>query len=148
MTKTAFITGIAGQDGSYLSEYLKSLGYRVTGIVRRNSVVEHQKDRLSEILDIEFKYGDVSDPVSLNNAIEYFNPDEIYNLAAQSHVRISSDIPVFTVSTNAMGVLNMLESYKLFASHARFYQASSSEMFGTSIDDDGFPKRNYSNESC
>ncbi|MDA9116981.1 GDP-mannose 4,6-dehydratase [Pontimonas sp.] len=140
MTKTAFITGIAGQDGSYLSEYLKSLGYRVTGIVRRNSVVEHQKDRLSEILDIEFKYGDVSDPVSLNNAIEYFNPDEIYNLAAQSHVRISSDIPVFTVSTNAMGVLNMLESYKLFASHARFYQASSSEMFGTSIDDDGFQR--------
>ena len=140
MTKTAFITGIAGQDGSYLSEYLKSLGYRVTGIVRRNSVVEHQKDRLSEILDIEFKYGDVSDPVSLNNAIEYFDPDEIYNLAAQSHVRISSDIPVFTVSTNAMGVLNMLESYKLFASHARFYQASSSEMFGTSIDDDGFQR--------
>lgn len=140
MAKTAFITGIAGQDGSYLSEYLKGLGYRVTGIVRRNSVVEHQKDRLSEILDIEFRYGDVSDPVSLNNAIEHFNPDEIYNLAAQSHVRISSDIPVFTVATNALGVLNMLEAYKLVASDARFYQASSSEMFGTSVDGDGYQR--------
>lgn len=140
MTKTAFITGIAGQDGSYLSEYLKSLGYRVTGIVRRNSVVEHQKDRLSDILGIEFRYGDVLDPVSLNNALEHFNPDEIYNLAAQSHVRISSDIPVFTVETNALGVLNMLESFKLLASKARFYQASSSEMFGSSVDDDGYQR--------
>ena len=103
MAKTAFITGIAGQDGSYLSEYLKGLGYRVTGIVRRNSVVEHQKDRLNEILGIEFRYGDVLDPASINNAIEHFNPDEIYNLAAQSHVRISSDIPVFTVETNGLG---------------------------------------------
>ena len=140
MAKTAFITGIAGQDGSYLSEYLKDLGYRVTGIVRRNSVAEHQKDRLSDSLDIEFKYGDVLDPASLNNAIEYFQPDEIYNLAAQSHVRISSDIPVFTVSTNALGVLNMLESFRLFSNHAKFYQASSSEMFGSSVDSDGYQR--------
>lgn len=140
MPKTAFITGIAGQDGSYLSEYLKGLGYRVTGIVRRNSVVEHQKDRLSEILGIEFRYGDVLDQASINNAIQHFNPDEIYNLAAQSHVRISSDIPVFTVETNALGVLNMLESYKLLASDKRFYQASSSEMFGSSVDDDGYQR--------
>jgi len=140
MPKTAFITGIAGQDGSYLSEFLKDLGYRVTGIVRRNSVAEHQKDRLSDSLDIEFKYGDVLDPASLNNAIEYFQPDEIYNLAAQSHVRISSDIPVFTVSTNALGVLNMLESFRLFSKHAKFYQASSSEMFGSSVDSDGYQR--------
>lgn len=140
MPKTAFITGIAGQDGSYLSEYLKDLGYRVTGIVRRNSVAEHQKDRLSDSLDIEFKYGDVLDPASLNNAIEFFQPDEIYNLAAQSHVRISSDIPVFTVSTNALGVLNMLESFRLFSNHAKFYQASSSEMFGGSVDSDGYQR--------
>lgn len=140
MAKCAFITGIAGQDGSYLAEYLKTLGYRVTGIVRRNSVAEHQKDRLSDSLDIEFKYGDVLDPVSLNNAIEHFAPDEIYNLAAQSHVRISSDIPIFTVSTNALGVLNMLESYRLFAHDARFYQASSSEMFGSSVDSDGYQR--------
>ncbi len=140
MGKTAFITGIAGQDGSYLSEYLKGLGYEVTGIVRRNSVVEHQKDRLSELLGIKFMYGDVLDPVSLNNALASFNPDEIYNLAAQSHVRISSDIPVFTVSTNALGVLNVLESYKLLSSKAKFYQASSSEMFGTSVDSDGYQR--------
>lgn len=140
MAKCAFITGIAGQDGSYLAEYLKTLGYRVTGIVRRNSVAEHQKDRLSDSLDIEFKYGDVLDPVSLNNAIEHFAPDEIYNLAAQSHVRISSDIPIFTVSTNALGVLNMLESYRQFANEARFYQASSSEMFGSSVDSDGYQR--------
>jgi len=140
MSKTAFITGIAGQDGSYLSEYLKGLGYRVTGIVRRNSVVEHQKDRLSEVLGIEFMYGDLLDPSSINNALEHFRPDEIYNLAAQSHVRISSDIPVFTVSTNALGVLNMLESYKLLTSDAKFYQASSSEMFGSSVDSDGFQR--------
>jgi len=140
MGKTAFITGIAGQDGSYLSEYLKGLGYKVTGIVRRNSVVEHQKDRLSELLGIEFMYGDVLDPVSLNNALASFNPDEIYNLAAQSHVRISSDIPAFTVSTNALGVLNILESYKLLSSKAKFYQASSSEMFGTSVDADGYQR--------
>ena len=140
MAKCAFITGIAGQDGSYLAEYLKTLGYRVTGIVRRNSVAEHQKDRLSDSLDIEFKYGDVLDPVSLNNAIEHFGPDEIYNLAAQSHVRISSDIPLFTVSTNALGVLNMLESYRVFAHNARFYQASSSEMFGSSVDSDGYQR--------
>jgi len=140
MPKTAFITGIAGQDGSYLSEFLKDLGYRVTGIVRRNSVAEHQKDRLSDSLDIEFKYGDVLDPASLNNAIEYFQPDEIYNLAAQSHVRISSDIPVFTVSTNALGVLNMLESFRLFSKNAKFYQASSSEMFGSSVDSDGYQR--------
>lgn len=140
MTKTAFITGIAGQDGSYLSEYLKELGYRVTGIVRRNSVVEHQKDRLSEVLGIEFMYGDLLDPSSINNALEHFCPDEIYNLAAQSHVRISSDIPVFTVTTNALGVLNMLESYKRLTSEARFYQASSSEMFGSSVDSDGFQR--------
>lgn len=140
MGKTAFITGIAGQDGSYLSEYLKGLGYKVTGIVRRNSVVEHQKDRLSELLGIEFMYGDVLDPVSLYNALAHFNPDEIYNLAAQSHVRISSDIPVFTVSTNALGVLNLLESYKVLSSKAKFYQASSSEMFGTSVDADGYQR--------
>jgi GDPmannose 4,6-dehydratase len=140
MSKTAFITGIAGQDGSYLSEYLKQKGYRVTGIVRRNSVVEHQKDRLSDVLGIEFLYGDLLDPISINNAIQEFRPDEIYNLAAQSHVRISSDIPVFTTSTNALGVLNMLESYKQLTTDARFYQASSSEMFGTSVEPDGFQR--------
>jgi len=138
--KTAFITGIAGQDGSYLAEYLLEMNYRVTGIIRRNSVVEHQKDRLSHLAEMEIKYGDLLDESSLNNALEDFQPDEIYNLAAQSHVRISSDIPQFTVQTNALGTLNLLESFKRIKPDARFYQASSSEMFGSSVDEDGFQR--------
>ena len=138
--KTAFITGIAGQDGSYLSEYLLEKGYRVTGIIRRNSVVEHQRDRISNLNDVEIKYGDLLDESSLQNALVEFQPDEIYNLAAQSHVRISSDIPQFTVQTNACGTLNLLESYRRIKPDARFYQASSSEMFGSSVDEDGFQR--------
>lgn len=138
--KTAFITGIAGQDGSYLSEHLLGEGYRVTGIIRRNSVVEHQRDRISNLKDVEIKYGDLLDESSLQSALLEFQPDEIYNLAAQSHVRISSDIPQFTVQTNANGTLNLLESYRRVKPDARFYQASSSEMFGSSVDEDGFQR--------
>ena len=138
--KTAFITGIAGQDGSYLSEHLLEKGYRVTGIIRRNSVVEHQRDRISNLKDVEIKYGDLLDESSLQSALSEFQPDEIYNLAAQSHVRISSDIPQFTVQTNANGTLNLLESYRRVKPDARFYQASSSEMFGSSVDEDGFQR--------
>ena len=138
--KTAFITGIAGQDGSYLSEHLLGEGYRVTGIIRRNSVVEHQRDRISNLKDVEIKYGDLLDESSLQSALSEFQPDEIYNLAAQSHVRISSDIPQFTVQTNANGTLNLLESYRRVKPDARFYQASSSEMFGSSVDEDGFQR--------
>ena len=139
MKKTAFITGIAGQDGSYLSEYLLSLGYRVTGIIRRNSTVEHQRDRIYG-LSIELEYGDLIDQSSLERALRLFKPDEIYNLGAQSHVRISSDIANFTVQTNAMGTLNMLEAYRNIVPEARFYQASSSEMFGSSVDEDGYQR--------
>jgi GDPmannose 4,6-dehydratase len=137
--KTAFITGIAGQDGSYLSEHLLSLGYRVTGIVRRNSTVEHQENRING-LNVELEYGDMLDQSSLERSLRLFQPDEIYNLAAQSHVRVSSDIPQFTVQTNALGVLNILEAYKTICPEAKFYQASSSEMFGTSVDDDGYQR--------
>ena len=138
--KTAFITGIAGQDGSYLTELLLEKGYRVTGIIRRHSTVEHQRDRVSHIKNVELEYGDLLDQSSIENALRKFMPDEIYNLGAQSHVRISSDIPSFTVQTNAVGVLNMLESYKRVCPKAKFYQASSSEMFGSSVDDDGFQR--------
>ena len=138
--KTAFITGIAGQDGSYLTELLLEKGYRVTGIIRRHSTVETQRDRVSHIKNVELEYGDLLDQSSLENALRKFMPDEIYNLGAQSHVRISSDIPSFTVQTNAVGVLNMLESYKRVCPEAKFYQASSSEMFGSSVDDDGFQR--------
>lgn len=137
--KTAFITGIAGQDGSYLAEHLIEQGYRVTGIIRRNSTVEHQKDRIGD-LNVEVEYGDLTDQSSLERALRMYQPDEIYNLGAQSHVRISSDIPQFTAQTNAVGVLNMLEAYKNICPQAKFYQASSSEMFGSSVDADGFQR--------
>jgi GDPmannose 4,6-dehydratase len=137
--KTAFITGVAGQDGSYLAEHLLSLGYRVTGIVRRNSTVEHQRNRVSH-LPLELEYGDMTDQSSLERALRMFKPDEIYNLAAQSHVRISSDIPQFTAQTNSIGVLNILEAYKSICPEARFYQASSSEMFGSSVDPDQYQR--------
>lgn len=140
MAKKAFITGIAGQDGSYLTEHLLEAGYDVSGIIRRNSVVEHQRDRLSHLKDVEIIYGDLLDQSSLNTALSKFKPDEIFNLGAQSHVRISFDIPQFTVQTNALGTLNLLESYKNICPDARFYQASSSEMFGTSVDEDGFQR--------
>jgi GDPmannose 4,6-dehydratase len=140
VAKTAFITGIAGQDGSYLSEHLLELGYHVKGIIRRNSVVEHQRDRLSHLKEIEIIYGDLLDQSSLTTALSKFKPDEIFNLGAQSHVRISSDIPQFTVQTNALGTLNLLESYKNICPEAHFYQASSSEMFGSSVDEDGYQR--------
>ena len=136
--KKALITGIAGQDGSYLAEYLLGLGYEVHGIVRRNSTPEHQSSRLDQNLpNLLTHYGDLLDISSLNKVILEVKPDEIYNLAAQSHVRISFDIPQFTAQTNAVGVLNMLEAFRQSAPSAKFYQASSSEMFGNSVDPDG-----------
>jgi GDPmannose 4,6-dehydratase len=137
--KTAFITGIAGQDGSYLAEHLLAQGYRVTGIIRRNSTVEHQKDRIGG-LPVEVEYGDLTDQSSLERALRLYQPDEIYNLGAQSHVRISSDIPQFTAQVNALGVINMLEAYRTVVPEARFYQASSSEMFGSSVDPDNYQR--------
>lgn len=141
MTKTAFITGISGQDGSYLAEFLLEIGYKVTGIIRRNSVAENQDHRLLKLTgNIELTYGDLLDNSSLINALAKFKPDEIYNLAAQSHVRISSEIPQFTVQVNATGALNLLEAYRLTCPNSRYYQASSSEMFGQNIDPDGFQR--------
>lgn len=135
--KKAFITGIAGQDGSYLTEYLLELGYEVHGIVRRNSTPEHQESRVDHLENkIHTYYGDLLDQGGLERLLDQIQPDEIYNIAAQSHVRISFDIPQFTVQTNALGVLNILEAYRRACPNAKFYQASSSEMFGLSVDDD------------
>jgi GDPmannose 4,6-dehydratase len=141
-TKKAFITGINGQDGSYLAEHLLDLGYEVHGIIRRNSSVESQQSRFSEEVrsKINVYYGDLLDQGGLEKLLDEIQPDEIYNLAAQSHVRISFDIPQFTVQTNAIGILNILEAYRRSCPTARFYQASSSEMFGNSIDNDGFQR--------
>ena len=137
----ALITGISGQDGSYLTEYLLDLGYEVHGIVRRHSVAENQSARLEDTNDkITTYYGDLLDEHSLYKIMNEVKPDEIYNLAAMSQVRFSSDIPSFTIKTNALGVLNMLEVYKNVVPEAKFYQASSSEMFGNTVDDDGFQR--------
>ena len=141
MAKKAFITGISGQDGSYLAEHLLNLGYKVYGLVRRNSIPEHQKSRLAQFSNrIQLYYGDLLDPLGIARLLRKIQPDEIYNLAAQSHVRISFEIPSFTCSTNALGVLSLLEMIKSDELGARFYQASSSEMFGDSIDRDGFQR--------
>lgn len=139
--KKAFITGIAGQDGSYLTEYLLSLGYEVHGIVRRNSVPEHQQSRIDFVREnLHVYYGDLLDVSGLERLLSKIQPDEIYNLGAQSHVRISYDIPQFTVQSNALGVLNILEAYRNACPQSKFYQASSSEMFGSAVDEDGYQR--------
>jgi GDPmannose 4,6-dehydratase len=141
MHKKALITGISGQDGSYLSEYLLSLDYEVFGIVRRNSTPENQESRIAHLEDrVITHYGDMTDASSLEKVLALVMPDEIYNLAAQSHVRISSDIPQYTVQANAIGVVNILEAYRKICPRAKFYQASSSEMFGSAVDADGFQR--------
>jgi len=138
MQKKALITGINGQDGSYLSEHLLSLGYEVHGVLRRHSVAENQNSRLVHISDtIQTHYGDLLDYPSLYRIMDEVRPHEIYNLGAMSHVRISSDMPSFTIQVNAVGVLNILEVYRTLCPEAKFYQASSSEMFGNSVDSDG-----------
>jgi len=141
--KKALITGISGQDGSYLTELLSSKGYEVHGIVRRHSVAENQNFRLGKLGDlpnVHTHYGDLLDYPSLVRIMTKVQPDEIYNLGAMSHVRVSFDMPSFTIQTNAMGVLNMLEIYRTICPTAKFYQASSSEMFGNSVDEDGIQR--------
>lgn len=143
MKKKALITGISGQDGSYLAEYLLSKSYEVHGIVRRHSVAENQNHRLVKHKSspkIQAYYGDMTDYPSLARIVSEVMPDEIYNLAAMSHVRVSFDMPSFTIQTNALGVLNMLEVYRTICPTAKFYQASSSEMFGNTVDDDGIQR--------
>ena len=139
--KKALITGITGQDGSYLAEYLLEQGYQVSGIIRRNSVAENQDSRLQHIQDdIELFYGDLLDFPSTLQIVMAVMPDEIYNLAAMSHVRISSEMPLYTIQTNGTAVLNLLEISKMVVPNVKFYQASSSEMFGNTIDEDGFQR--------
>lgn len=141
--KKAFITGIGGQDGSYLAEYLLDLGYKVYGIVRRNSTPEHQQSRLDLVRtnpNLHVSYGDLNDTSGIERLLRDIQPDEVYNIAAQSHVRISYEIPQFTAVTNAVGVVNMLEAVRNNCPNAKFYQASSSEMFGSSVDEDGYQR--------
>jgi len=146
-TKRALITGINGQDGSYLAEFLIGKGYEVFGTVKRNSVAENQTARLDSVYDKIGKnliYADLTDIASLLNALRISNPDEIYNLAAQSHVRISFDQPLYTAQATGIGTLNVLEAVRSFNPKIKIYQASSSEMFGNSIDQDGFQRESTS----
>ena len=141
MNKLALITGINGQDGSYLSELLLEKGYEVHGTLKRNSVAENQTSRLDNVYEkIKLHYADLTDMSSLINVIQKVMPDEIYNLAAQSHVRISFDQPIYTSNVTGLGTLNLLEAVKLIKPNTKIYQASSSEMFGNSIDLDGYQR--------
>lgn len=126
---TALITGITGQDGSYLAEFLLTQGYKVVGMVRRTSTVNFH--RITHIQDkISLVSGDMLDQISLLNILEEHRPDEVYNLAAQSFVQTSWPQPVFTGEATALGVTRILDAIRLVDPTIRFYQASSSEMFG------------------
>jgi len=138
--KVALITGITGQDGSYLAELLLSKGYQVHGIIRRASLFN--TDRIDHLHvgehpdpHLHLHYGDLSDAGALRNVLDDVQPDEVYNLGAQSHVRVSFDQPEYTVDVVAVGVIRLLESIRNYQKHnqkqIRFYQASSSEMFGS-----------------
>ena len=136
MAKRALITGITGQDGSYLAELLLSKGYEVHGIIRRASTfnthrIDHlYKDRHNEKVRLFLHYGDMTDSSNLNRILEKVEPDEIYNLAAQSHVKVSFEVPEYTAEVDALGTLRFLDAIKDTGLKTKFYQASTSELFG------------------
>ncbi len=133
MSKSAMLTGANGQDGSYLAEFLLEKGYRVYGLIRRSSTVT--TERIAHLIgrpDFELITGDVTDATGVHRVIQRLRPDEVYNLAAQSHVGDSFDVPSATFEVNAVGVLNLLETIRTESPHTRFYQASTSELFGNS----------------
>jgi GDPmannose 4,6-dehydratase len=143
--KTAIVTGITGQDGSYLAENLLDKDYKVIGLYRRSST--NTLNRIKHIDNPNFilQEYDITDPSGCISLISYIQPDEFYNLAAQSHVATSFKQPTTTFEINAIGVINVLEAIRLFSKHTKFYQASTSEMFGRnySVDSDG---NKYQNE--
>ncbi|MCP4593985.1 MAG: GDP-mannose 4,6-dehydratase [bacterium] len=133
MGKAALITGANGQDGSYLAEFLLGEGYRVYGLVRRSSTVT--TERIAHLVGqqrFELIAGDVTDATGVHRIVQQLRPDEIYNLAAQSHVGVSFDLPSATIEVNAVGPLNLLEAIRAESPHTRFYQAGTSELFGNS----------------
>ena len=136
--KRALITGLTGQDGSYLADLLLAKGYEVHGIIRRSSSfntgrIEHlYRDPHDPEARLFTHYGDLTDPVALTRLLYKLQPDEIYHLGAQSHVRVSFDIPEYTFDVTGAGTLRLLEAIRESEVQARFYQASSSEMFGAS----------------
>jgi GDPmannose 4,6-dehydratase len=128
MRKKALITGITGQDGSYLAEFLLKKGYEVSGIVRRSS--SNNLVRLTQLPDLMLHQGDMSDSSSLKRIIDEVKPDEIYNLAAMSHVKTSFDMPEYTADVDGIGVIRLLDAIRHSCPKARFYQASTSELYG------------------
>ncbi len=133
MTKTAFVTGVTGQDGAYMSRFLLEKDYKVFGLLRRSTRHAFANlEYLGVAYDVEYLEGDITDEASLIRTIRQTRPDEVYNLAAQSFVGTSWDQPALTTETNALGVLKLLNAVKDFAPRAKFYQASTSEMFGSS----------------
>lgn len=136
MGKIALITGITGQDGSYLAELLLDKGYEVHGIIRRASSfntgrIDHlYKDRHHKDVKLYLHYGDLTDTSNLNRLLEKTNPEEIYNLAAQSHVKVSFEVPEYTAQVDALGTLRFLDAIKETGIKTKFYQASTSELFG------------------
>ena len=133
--KRAIVTGITGQDGSYLAELLLDKGYNVVGLKRRTSTENHE--RIRQIIDnprFSLEEVEIADTGSVYSAVERHQPDEVYNLAAQSHVKTSFDQPHYTIETNTVGVVNFLEAIRRFKPDAKFYQASTSEMFGKNYD--------------
>ena len=135
----ALITGITGQDGSYLAELLLKKGYQVWGIIRRSSSfstgrIDHLYKDPHENTALKLIYGDLTDGSNLSNIIRDIKPDEVYNLGAQSHVRVSFDQPIYTANTDALGTLRLLEVIRTMEKPAKFYQASSSEMYGKVVE--------------
>ena len=137
--KKALITGITGQDGSYLAELLLEKGYQLWGIIRRSSSfhtgrIDHLYKDPHEKPQLRLVYGDLTDGGNLSTIINEIKPDEVYNLGAQSHVRVSFDTPIYTVNTDALGTLRLLEAIRSMETPAKFYQASSSEMYGKVVE--------------
>ena len=143
MHKTALIIGANGQDASYLAELLIEKGYIVHGTVRRNSVPESQTTRIEHLFEkklISLHYMDLTDPLSVESIINQTQPDEIYHLAAQSHVQISFELPKYTLDVNGGGTLAVLEAVRKFSPKSKVYHAATSEMFGNTIDSDGYQR--------
>src|SRR5213594_3111730 len=140
MTKTALITGITGQDGSFLTELLLEKGYEVFGIVRRSSSfnterIDHlYQDPHEPNTRLRMFYGDLNDSSSLNTILRRTQPDEIYNLGAQSHVRVSFDVPEYTGEVSGLGAVRFLEAIRATGISPKFYQASSSELYGKVVE--------------
>jgi len=137
--KKALITGITGQDGSYLTELLLQKGYQVWGVIRRSSSfhtgrIDHLYKDPHEKPQLRLLYGDLTDGGNLSTLVNEIKPDEVYNLGAQSHVRVSFDMPIYTVNTDALGTLRLLEAIRTMKKPPKFYQASSSEMYGKAVE--------------